>query len=99
MTPIEFHPEAYAEFAAAVEYYESQQTGLGSRFLEAVADAVQRIQVTPLMYQVVEGDFRKCRVLRFPYGIIFRVSYDSIYIIAVMNLRRKPGYWRQRELT
>jgi plasmid stabilization system protein ParE len=96
MTLVEFHPEARAELLAAAEYYESQQAGLGRRFIEAVADAVQRIQATPTLYQVIEGDFRKCRVLRFPYGIIFQVAYESIYIIAVMNLRRKPGYWRRR---
>lgn len=29
---VEFHPEALAEFRAAAEYYEQQQTGLGERF-------------------------------------------------------------------
>ena len=94
--PIEFHPEARAELLAAAEYYESQQAGLSRRFIEAVADAAQHIQATPLAYQVIEGVFRRCRVLRFPYGVIFQITHDYIYIIAVMNLRRQPGYWKQR---
>ncbi|WP_424204564.1 hypothetical protein [Sulfuricaulis sp.] len=32
----------------------------------------------------------------FPYGIIYRVRFDVIEIIAVMHLRRSPGYWKQR---
>ncbi|MEP7199425.1 MAG: type II toxin-antitoxin system RelE/ParE family toxin [Chloroflexota bacterium] len=95
---VAFHPEAREELLAAAEYYESQQTGLGRRFIEAVADAVQRIQATPFMFQTVEGELRKCRVLRFPYGVIFRPSNADIYIIAVMNLRRKPGYWKRRRV-
>ncbi|MEI2420093.1 hypothetical protein V6O07_07450, partial [Arthrospira platensis SPKY2] len=37
---VEFHPEALAEFCAAAEYYEQQQTALGGRFVNAVEMAV-----------------------------------------------------------
>ncbi|KOR28141.1 plasmid stabilization protein, partial [Achromatium sp. WMS1] len=35
---------------------------------------------------------------RFPYGILYRETLDAngIFIIAVMNLHRKPGYWKYR---
>ncbi len=36
------HPAARTELLESVRYYESQQPGLGGRFLETVADAINR---------------------------------------------------------
>jgi hypothetical protein len=35
-------------------------------------------------------------VSRFPYGIIYSDEEGQITIFAVMNLKRKPGYWKSR---
>jgi len=94
--PIGFHPEAGAELRACARYYESQRAGLGKRFLGAVRDATRRIQAFPLLCHVLEGDIRQCRVLRFPYGLIYRPKQDRIEIVAVMHLHREPGYWKSR---
>jgi hypothetical protein len=51
MIPIRFHPEADGEMMSAAKYYESQQKDLGKRFLASVQDALNRIQVNPLLYQ------------------------------------------------
>lgn len=32
----------------------------------------------------------------FPYGIVYRIDEDFIYVLAVMNLRRRPNYWLDR---
>lgn len=96
MSRIGFHPEALTEFVESAVYYESQQLNLGHRFVDAVEEAIHRIAAHPQLYPVVESNVRKCRVLRFPYGMIYRVKEDSIEIVAVMHLRRQPGYWKQR---
>ena len=91
-----FHPAARTELLESVRYYDSQQSGLGRRFLEAVTDAIHRIQAHPRMYHLVSGAWRQCRVPRFPFGIIYRPKDRRIEIIAVMHLHRKPEYWRDR---
>lgn len=91
-----FHPEARIEFLESIIYYESQQTGLGRRFLEAVIEAVRRIEAHPRMYRLVDQTCRQCRIPRFPFGIIYRVKNRRIEIIAVMHLHRRPGYWQNR---
>ncbi|MBL7074928.1 type II toxin-antitoxin system RelE/ParE family toxin [candidate division KSB1 bacterium] len=96
MKPVQFHAEARAELFESIRYYESQQSGLGKRLMAALRDAVQRIQANPLLYHILEDDIRQCRVLRFPYGLIYRCKEERIEIIAVMHLRRKPGYWKTR---
>jgi toxin ParE1/3/4 len=36
---------------------------------------------------------------RFPYQIVYRISGDSVWIVAVMHQSRRPGYWKKREAT
>lgn len=96
MKPCWFHPEALAEADEVAAFYKARQPALEVRFLEALNEAITRISRNPLMYRSVEGDLRKCRILRFPYGIIYRVGDERIEVIAVMPLRRRPGYWKSR---
>ncbi len=96
MMSIFFHPEADAELVAAANYYEGQQEDLGKRFISNIEDGLARIRINPLLYPLIDGDVRRCLTRTFPFGILFRESGDTIEIIAVMHLRRKPGYWKER---
>ena len=91
-----FHPEARLELLESVSYYESQQLGLGQRFLDSVSDAVHRILVHPEMYRSISNSCRQCRLPRFPFGLIYRIKEQRIEIVALMHLHRKPGYWKDR---
>ena len=97
MTKIRWHKEARLEAEVAANFYREKQRGLEVRFLDSLEDAVRRIQRHPMMYRKVEGDLRKCKLPHFPYGVIYRVRPESIEIIAVMHIRRAPGYWKQRK--
>jgi len=94
MIPIRFHPDA--EMMAAAKYYESQQKDLGKRFLASVQDALNRIQVNPLLYQEIEAGVRRCLTMTFPFSVVFRIMPNQYVIIAVMHLHREPGYWKNR---
>ncbi|MFI4862152.1 MAG: type II toxin-antitoxin system RelE/ParE family toxin [Phycisphaerales bacterium JB063] len=94
---IRFHPEADQEFLDAIDVYESQQPGLGEDFHAEVMATVARITHSPLAWPVLQGDVRRCLSHRFPYGVLYSVESDVIYILAVMHLRRRQGYWKHRE--
>jgi plasmid stabilization system protein ParE len=97
MKPFGFHPEARSEFHQSALYYESPQIGLGRRFVEAVRDAIARIRTQPLLFRETEPGIRRCRTLRFPYGVIYRLKGGAVEVLAVMHLSRKPGYWKHRQ--
>ena len=59
MMLVRFHAEAEAEMTQAAAYYEAQQASLGRRFLTSVQDAINRIQINPLLFPVVEFDVRR----------------------------------------
>jgi toxin ParE1/3/4 len=91
-----FHPKAIAEADAAAVFYEKRQKGLGTRFVRALDDTIDRVCRNPEMYREVDTGVRKCRLMRFLYGLVFREREGVIEIIAVMHLRREPGYWKAR---
>lgn len=93
---VEFHPEALAEFRAAAEYYEQQQTGLGERFANAVEMAVAHVVAAPTSWRVIEDDIRRCLTKVFPYAVLYSIELDHVLVVAVMHCRREPGYWRNR---
>ncbi|MEQ1795085.1 MAG: type II toxin-antitoxin system RelE/ParE family toxin [Nitrospira sp.] len=93
---VRWYPEAQSEAGEAASFYGEKQPGLDRRFLDILEDALHRIRRRPQMYPRVEGDIHKCKLPRFPYGIIYRAKPETVEILAVMHLKREPGYWTSR---
>jgi plasmid stabilization system protein ParE len=91
-----FHPEAEAEFLGAVEFYEARRAGLGQDFAIEVYSAIQRIVSFPTAWPVLGGDVRRCLTNRFPYGVLYTLEPNGVFILAVMHLHRASGYWGDR---
>ena len=92
----DFHPEARLEYREAAAFYESRRRGLGAAFSMQVEATIQRILEAPGRWRHLEEDVQSCRTRTFPYTILYTAERDAVLIVAVMHLRRKPGYWRQR---
>ena len=92
----QFLPPAQAELEEAVAYYDQQKPGLGDEFAEEIRRTIRRILVHPEAWAKLSRRTRRCRTNRFPYGIIYQIRGDSIMIVAVMHMHRKPTYWKQR---
>lgn len=91
-----FVDEASGEFRDAVEYYNEQRQGLGFELANEVKATLSRIGLYPVTWPEFESGIRKCIVKRFPYALIYTVEDDVIIILAVMHMKRKPDYWKNR---
>ena len=87
---------ARQEVEEASDHYEEQRTGLGGEFIGAFEKTVDDIRLFPGLGSKIEKNCRRRRFKKFPYGIVFRVHKGKIYVLAVMHLGRKPGYWKDR---
>lgn len=60
--------------------------------------AIDRILLFPNGWQPLDDVFRRCRLHRFPYGVIYRVDQATgeIVVVAVHHLSRRPNSWRGR---
>ena len=96
---LEFTTAAELELDEAIAYYNAQRSGLGYEFAAEARLAAERIVEYPHAWQPLDDDVRRCRLNRFPYGLVYAIEGDVILVIAVMYLRRKPDYWRDRLMT
>ena len=44
----------------------------------------------------IEPEIRRCLIARFPYGLIYGIDGDTIVVVAVAHLHRRPRYWIDR---
>jgi len=93
---ISFLSPAQTGFKEAVDYYNTQSEGLGFEFAGEVRNTLQRIITYPEAWPQLSKRTRRCRCIRFPYGLIYQIRHDEIIIVAVMNLHRNPDYWKKR---
>jgi hypothetical protein len=96
MTGMAFHPDADAEVIAAAGWYDQRSPGLGADFLDEFEAALWRIKNSPEAFGIVVRNIRQHMLHRFPYGIVYRIETDRIYVLAVMHLHRDPQYWENR---
>lgn len=91
--------EAEEDLERAFDYYQAQRHGLGVELVEEFRRGVARILEQPSAWQPLDATFRRCRLHRFPYGIVYRIdaAAGQAVIVAVMHLSQKPGGWEARE--
>lgn len=92
---LRFTEAAETDLAAALMFYESQSAGLGAKMLAHVNEACSNLSLFPNSGRVAFGNLRKCKVARFPFGIVYRVEPDHIDVYAVIDLRRDPDQIHQ----
>jgi toxin ParE2 len=69
---------------------------LGNAFLIEVLSAADRIARLPQEWHPPGEGLRRCRVSRFPHGLIYAIEDGDIMVLAVAHLHRRPEYWRDR---
>ena len=95
---VRFHGLARVEMGESARYYESECGGLGGEFLDSVQRSIGFLKEHPEGAPAVSSNLRRKLLDRFPFGLIYAMEGDEIFILAVANLRRRPFYWKGRTL-
>ena len=93
----EFHRLADRELNEAAQYYDVEEPGLGSSFLQEVERGLESIGAHPEAAMILRGSVRRHLLRQFPYALLYKIKPSGIRILAVMNLKRRPSYWVGRE--
>lgn len=93
---IRFSEIANNELIDACDWYERQQTGLGSRFRNDVREAALRIARFPFLFPVELEDVRRYVINRFPYTLRYVLRGDEVWVMAISHQHRRPDYWAER---
>ena len=90
----ELRPEALEDLIVAATYYNSEQPGLGDRFIDAVAQALERLQIFPESAPVVIGDnVRRIKATPFQFGLFYVVEPGLVDVLRLLHLSRDPASW------
>ena len=87
---------ARVELLEASAWYQQIGDGLDERFEQEVNRCVSRIANHPELYAMRMGDYRRINLRKFPYYIPFVVRDQTLWILAVAHVRRRPRYWISR---
>jgi len=77
-------------------WYENQSPGLGNDFLLCVEATLNQMQRNPESFQLVHRNVRRALLRRFPYGVFYIISNESLVVLAVFHAKRNPRSWQQR---
>lgn len=94
---IEVAPAAQAEFDDAIGYYRDHASLLiAERFVADFDHAVRLLMGFPEIGTPTSKRSRALKFRSFPYKLIYRITTDTITVVAVAHQRRRPDYWRRR---
>jgi plasmid stabilization system protein ParE len=89
-------PPVERDIEDAFDWYESERVGLGLEFLDELRATYERIEASPLKYEVLKFDIRRALTRRFPYAVYFVAEHEKVTILAVMHAARDPVRWQKR---
>jgi len=91
-----FEDAAKADLRQSALHYDQERPGLGRELVAEVIATVDRIGHYPLSAPVVWKQFRRARVQRFRFDVIYYVEPERIVVVAVVHQRRHPDFWKDR---
>lgn len=84
-------PDAKEEIQEAYDYYESKQIGLGNEFLEHLERYYETLKTEIPSFQLKrKPSYRELPLSGFPFGIIYELRGNTIYIYSVFNTSQDP---------
>jgi len=87
-------PSARDDLADGLAFYENQQPGLGTYFLESLFSDIDSLRLYAGAHRRVFG-FHRLLSKRFPYAIYYEVEERTAQVHAVVDCRRSPAWIRK----
>lgn len=88
-------PEAEADIADALGWYEARVPGLGSQFLLILDAVFNSILRDPNVYPRVHKQVHRALTRRFPFAVFFLLEKKRIVVLSVFHVKRNPRIWKK----
>ena len=82
---------AKRELETSFTWYEDQQKGLGSRFIQEVLLKILTIAQSPELFSIKGRSYREARTAIFPYLIVYKINKKNVIrVISVFHTAQHP---------
>jgi hypothetical protein len=98
LTPVRLSQLAVQDIAAARDWFNAREAGLGGKFVERVNETIARIEANPFQYREVIRDARRANLRQFKYSVWFRIKPDHSVVIGCISHRQDLSLARRRAL-
>lgn len=78
------------------DFYDSQEPGLGSRFVDSVMSDIRSLSITGGSHQIIVRDFHRKVCSKFPFSIYYRVGNGEVVVYGVYDNRSDPELISER---
>ena len=89
--------QAACDIELGINFYNAIEDGVGLYFRDSIIADIRRLGIYFGEHRIHLGFFRALSS-RFPYAIYYREREGTRQVVAVLDLRRKPG-WIRDQLT
>ena len=87
---------AQQDLVNGFRFYEVQENGLGSYFLDSLYADIDSLMFFGGVHMVVAGSYHRMLAKRFPFAVYYRMESASVLVYAVLDCRRSPAWSRKR---
>lgn len=77
-------------------FYESQQAGLGTYFIETLFSDIDSLQLFAGIHSVHFEKYYRLLSKRFPFAVYYRVVENEIRIYSIFDCRRNPAWIKNK---
>ena len=95
---IDILPSARNDLANGFAFYDHQEEGLGSYFLESLFSDIDSLRLYGGIHVKVFGSYRLLSK-RFPYAVYYSLEGKTVTVEAVLDCRRDPQETSSRLVT
>jgi len=89
-------PSASRDIIDGFNFYENQQTGLGSYFVDSLFSDIDSLLIYYGIHSILYNSYHRMLAKRFPFAIYYSIDKDTIIVYAVLDCRRDPSWVRKR---
>ncbi len=91
MLTLRIHHQVLPEFHTVRAWYDARSPLAAAQFSRRFDAAISRIAARPNAHPRWRALFRRARVVRFPYLLLFQISRSVISVLARVHQRRESG--------
>lgn len=93
-----YNPEVYHDIQEAVDWYNSQQLGLGKRFFFLLKETLKALPHSANHFAVRYDNIRCMPLKKFPFLIHYQIISNQkiIHVEAILSTYRNPATWAER---
>lgn len=96
MADVALHALAEAEYEIALAWYRACGERVTLGFIGAVRRGIEAVGTTPDAYPRIDSNHRRYALQRYPYGLVYRVETEGVFVVALWHNRRLPIRWSSR---